>query len=236
MAPKRCYDVGRLGDAAEEAAKRAQASHGHDVTFTCSYGGTVGGRELKKTAMVQFAWRAVAGEFNEEHTVQVRCDNACAQGVPLPEPLKAALRLRCLGQAVQGPENWQARMEEAAGEATTRAEALLGIGAEVTCTCGGAVGGGKLKKTAMVKSMWRVVIGDGSEEHTVNVRCDKACARGVPLPETLRVACGSASRRHRLDQMAKEAEGAVKFEGAVVTCRLDHAHNVLYARAYQHVV
>ena len=66
MAPKRCYDAGRLGEAAEEAAKRAQAAHDDDVTLTCSYGGVVGGNELKKTAMVQFAWRAVAGEFNEE--------------------------------------------------------------------------------------------------------------------------------------------------------------------------
>ena len=177
----------------------------------------MGGRELKKTAMVQFAWRAVACEFNEEHTVQVRCDNACAQGVPLPEPLKAALRLRCLAQPAQEPENWRGRMEDAAGEATLRANALLGIGAAVTCTCGGAVGGGKLKNTAMVKFMWRVDIGDASEEHTVNVRCDNAFARGVPLPETLRVAC----RRHRLAQVAKEAEDAVKFDGAVVTCRLD---------------
>ena len=219
MAPKRCYDVGRLDEAAKEAANRAQASHGHDVTFTCSYGGTVGGRELKKTAMVQFAWRAEAGEFNEEHTVQVRCDNACAKGIPLPNSLKVALRLRRLGQAVQGPENWEGRVDDAAGEAATRAKALLGLGAEATCTCGGAVGGGKLEKTVMVKFMWRVVIGDGSEEQTVNVRCGKACARGVPLPESLRVARGSASRGDRMARLAQEAEDAVKLDGAVVTCR-----------------
>ena len=171
--------------------------------------------------MVQFAWRAVAGELNEEHTVQVRCDSACAQGIPLPGPLEAALRRLRLGQTTQEPEKWQGRLEEAAEEAAMRARASLGSGAEVTCTCGGAVGGGKLRKTAMVKFMWRVVIGDGSEEQTVNVRCDNACARGVPFPETLRVACGSASRRHRLDQMAREAEDAVKFDGAVVTCRRD---------------
>ena len=34
---------GRLEEAAEEAAQRAQAEHGSDVTFTCSYGGAVGG-------------------------------------------------------------------------------------------------------------------------------------------------------------------------------------------------
>ena len=95
MAPKRCYDAGRLGEAAEEAAKRAQAAHDDDVTLTCSYGGVVGGNELKKTAMVQFTWRAVAGEFNGEHSVHVRCDHACERGVPLPENWKASVR--CIG-------------------------------------------------------------------------------------------------------------------------------------------
>ena len=52
MAPKRCYDAGRLGEAAEEAAKRAQAAHDDDVTLTCSYGGVVGGNALKMAAMV----------------------------------------------------------------------------------------------------------------------------------------------------------------------------------------
>ena len=57
----------------------------------------------------------------------------------------------------------------------------------------------------------------------VQVRCDHACAQGIPLPEPLKVAC----RRYRLAQVAKEAESAVKFDGAVVTCRLDYAHHVL---------
>ena len=91
----------RLEEAGEEATKRAQATHGDDVTFTCNNGGVEGGNELKKTAMVQFAWRAGAGEFNEEHTAHVRCDNACAKGIPLPGPLRAALRRRRLGPAAQ---------------------------------------------------------------------------------------------------------------------------------------
>ena len=119
MAPKRCYDAGRLGEAAEEAAKRAQASHGNDVTFTCSYSGVVGGGEVKKTAMAQFTWRAVAGEFNEEHTVQVQCGNACAQGIPLPAPLKAASR--------------RARMARVAEEAEGVAAKEFFDGAVVTC-------------------------------------------------------------------------------------------------------
>ena len=85
----------RLEEAGEEAAKRAQATHGDDVTFTCSYGGVEGGNELKKTAMVQFTWRAVVCEFDGEHCVHVRCDNACERGVPLPENWKASAR--CIG-------------------------------------------------------------------------------------------------------------------------------------------
>ena len=126
MAPKRCYDAGRLGEAAEEAAKRAQAAHDDDVTLTCSYGGVVGGNELKKTAMVQFAWRAVAGELNEEHTVHLRCDNACARGIPLPGPLKAALRRRLDQAAQRSDELWQSRLEEAGGEAAKRLQVAHG--------------------------------------------------------------------------------------------------------------
>ena len=82
------------------------------MACTCSYGGVEGGGELNTTAMVQFTWRAVAGEFNEEHTVQVRCDNACEQGVPLPAPSKAALQQRRLDQTAQEPEGetWQGRL------------------------------------------------------------------------------------------------------------------------------
>ena len=106
----------RLEEAGEEAAKRAQEAHGDDVTFTCSYGGAEGGNDLKKTAMVQFAWRAVAGKFNEEHTVHIWCGKACAKGVPVPGPLRAALRRRRLDQAVQrsDDEMWQSRLEEGA--------------------------------------------------------------------------------------------------------------------------
>ena len=110
MAPKRCYDADRLGAAAEEAAKRAQASHGNDVTFTCSYGGAVGGVKLKAAATVQFTWRAVADDFNEEHTVQVRCSNACARGIPLPELLKTALRRRRLDQTAREPKGAERRL------------------------------------------------------------------------------------------------------------------------------
>ena len=90
MAPKRCYDLGRLEEAAEEAAKRAQALFGGDAVLTCKCDGVVGGGNFKKRAMVQFAWHAVVGEFDEEHMVHVRCDNACAKGIPVPEPLKVA--------------------------------------------------------------------------------------------------------------------------------------------------
>ena len=110
-----------------------------------------------------------------------------------------------------------------------RARASLGSDAALTCICASAADGCKLTKKTMVKFTWRLVTGDRDKEHIVNVRCDHACARGVPLPETSRVACESATRRARMAQVAKEAEGAVKFDGAVVTCRRAWAHNVLHA-------
>ena len=186
MAPKRCYDAGRLGEAAEEAAKRAQAAHDDDVTLTCSYGGVVGGNELKKMAMVQFAWRAVAGEFNEEHTVHVRCDNACAKGVLVPGPLRAALRRRRLDQAAQQPDDemWKSRLEEAGEAAAKRAQATHGDDVTFTCSYGGVEGGNELKKTAMVQFAWRAVAGEFNEERTVQVR------RGNPVRK------GSLGRNH----------------------------------------
>ena len=100
----------------------------------------------------------------------------------MPEPLETALR------RPQG-EMWKGRLEEAAEEATARARGSLGSDAEVTCNYGGAVGGGELKKTAMVQLTWRAVgIGDRSEEHTLDVRCDHACDQGSPLPDTWRAA------------------------------------------------
>ena len=116
-----------------------------------------------------------------------------------------------------------ARLEEAAEEAAKRAQAALGINAALTCRCDGVVGGGKFKKTAMVQFAWCAAVCDVDGEHMVQVRWDHACAQGIPLPEPLKVAC----RRYRLAQVAKEAESAVKFDGAVVTCRLDYAHHVL---------
>ena len=89
------------------------------------------------------------------------------------------------------------------------------------CRCVDTAGGCKLTQKTMAKFIWYLVIGDRSEEHIVNVRCDNACAQGIPLPETLRIACGSASRDARMARVAAEAEDAVKFEGAVVTCRHD---------------
>lgn len=226
MAPKRCYDAGRLGKAAEEAATRAQASFNNDVVFTCRCDGVVGDGKFKQTAMVQFTWRAVAGEFNEEHAVQVRCDNARAKGIPLPEPLKEALRRRRLEQTTQEPEKWQGRLEEAAEGAAMRARASLGSGVVLTCICASAVNGCKLTKKTMARFTWRLVAGEFNEERVVHVRCDNACARGVPLQEILRGAC----RRAQMAQAAATAEGGVEFDGAVVTCRFDYAPSILHVR------
>ena len=83
MPPKRCYDAARLGEAAEEAAKRYQTLFGSGLI--CEYDGVVGGGNLTKMAMVQFSWRVAGGD--EVHAVQQRCDIACARGVPLPAQL-----------------------------------------------------------------------------------------------------------------------------------------------------
>ena len=79
----------------------------------------MGGGKLKKTAMVQFAWRAAVGDFEAEHAVQVRCDHACSQGIPLPEPLKEACRRH--------------RLEEAAKESVSAAQSVLGSGVALSC-------------------------------------------------------------------------------------------------------
>ena len=115
MAPKRCYDAGRLGEAAGKAAKRLQKLFGSGLV--CEYSGVVGGGNLTRRAMVQFSWR-VAGSA-EEHTAQVRCAEACARGVPLPGELKEAY---C-----------RHRLEELVKESETEARELCGVGTNLTC-------------------------------------------------------------------------------------------------------
>ena len=68
MPPKRCYDAARLGEAAEEAAKR-QTLLGSGLDFVCKYDGVLGGGGPTKTATVQFSWRVADGD--EEHVVQL---------------------------------------------------------------------------------------------------------------------------------------------------------------------
>ena len=96
MAPKRCYDTARLGEAAEEAAKRYQTLFGCDLV--CKYDGVVGGGGPTKRAIVQFCWRVADGA---EEKVQLRCDKACARGVPLPDQMQSLLRRKLLEQAAK---------------------------------------------------------------------------------------------------------------------------------------
>ena len=79
----------------------------------------MGGGKLKKTAMVQFAWRAIARDFDEEQTVEVWCDNAGARGVPLPDQLKNPY---C-----------RHRLEKAAKNSMKDAQVLFGEDVELTC-------------------------------------------------------------------------------------------------------
>ena len=115
MAPKRCYDTARLGEAAEEAAKRYKKLFGCDLV--CKYDGVVGGGGPTKRAIVQFCWRVADGA---EEKVQLRCDKACARGVPLPDQMQSLLRRKLL--------------EQAAKKATRVAQRSFGKDAVLTCS------------------------------------------------------------------------------------------------------
>ena len=75
-------------------------------------------REIKSTTVVQFTWVATGRDFEAEHTVDARCNNACTRGVSLPEPLKSAYR-------------WY-RLDEAANASEADARTLAGSAAEIT--------------------------------------------------------------------------------------------------------
>ena len=114
MSPTRCYDAARLGEAAEEAAKRYQKLSGCDLV--CKYDGVVGGGSPTKRAMVQFCWRVADGA---EEKVQLRCGDACARGIPVPGKLKEAYCRRRLEELVQVSE--------------AEARDLCGVGPNLTC-------------------------------------------------------------------------------------------------------
>ena len=133
MPPKRCYDAARLGEAAEEAAKRYQTLFGSGLI--CEYDGVVGGGDLTKMAMVQFSWRVADGDG--EHVVQLRCDNACARGIPLPDQMQSLLRRNFL--------------EQAAKKATRVAQRSFGKDAALACKYVEGSESDKLKSTTTSK-------------------------------------------------------------------------------------
>ena len=69
------------------------------------YLGVVGGGQLTQQTMVKFLWRAVIGGVEEERTVEVRCDHACAQGVPCPARWQTAARRNSLRAASRKQTN-----------------------------------------------------------------------------------------------------------------------------------
>ena len=199
MPPKRCYDAARLGEAAEEAAKRYQTLFGSGLV--CEYDGVVGGGGLTRTATVQFSWRV---DGSEENTVQLRCDNACAQGIPLPAQLQSLLRRNLL--------------DRAAKKAARVAQRSFGTDAVWTCKYVGGPESDNLKNTSKVHFSWHMVVGEFEKTHVATVRCDHACAQGVPCPTELKEAYGR--RRLRMvaelsQTVARESCGA----GANLTCR-----------------
>ena len=71
----------------------------------------------------------------------------------------------------------------------------------------------------MVQFAWRVAVRGVEEEQTVVVRCDNACARGVPVPEHFQQSC----RRFRLDAAAASSVVVAREllgDCDVLTCRL----------------
>ena len=200
MPPKRCYDAARLGEAAEEAAKRYQTLFGSGLI--CEYDGVVGGGNLTKMAMVQFSWRVACGD--EKHVVQLRCDIACARGVPLPAQLQSLLRRNLL--------------DRAAKKAARVAQRSFGTDAVWTCKYVAAPESDKLKNKSKLRFSWRIVVGEFEETRLVTVRYDSVCARGVPCPTELKEAYG----RHRLSMVVElsetEARGSCGV-GPNLTCK-----------------
>ena len=179
----------------------------------CEYDGVVGGGNLTKMAMVQFSWRVAGGD--EKHVVQLRCDIACARGVPLPAQLQSLLRRKHLDQA--------------AAKATRVAQRSFGKGA-VTCKYVAGPESDKLKHTSKVRFSWRVVVGEFEETHLATVRCDHACAQGVPCPTELKEAYG----RRRLRMVAELSQTEARESchvGTNLTCRSSCRDSLMYACA-----
>ena len=131
MPPKRCYDTARLVEAAEEAARRYQTMFGGGMVCKCD--GVVGGGGPTKRAIVQFCWRVADGV---EEKVQLRCDKACARGVPLPEQMQSLLRRKFL--------------EQAAKKATRVAQRSFGKDAALSCMYVAGPESDKLNNTTKV--------------------------------------------------------------------------------------
>ena len=199
MPPKRCYDAARLGKAAEEAAKRYQTLFGSGLV--CEYDGVVGGGSLTRTATVQFSWRV---DGSEENTVQLRCDNACAQGIPLPAQLQSLLRRNLL--------------DRAARKAARVAQRSFGTDAVWTCKYVGGLESDNLKNTSKVHFSWHMVVGEFEKTHVATVRFDSACAQRVSCPTELK----EANCRRRLEELVQASEAEARETcgvGTILTCR-----------------
>ena len=54
--------------------------------------------KLRQRSRVSFEWRINIGGLDERQTITLKCENACAQGVPFPQPWKTAVRCTHLPQ------------------------------------------------------------------------------------------------------------------------------------------
>ena len=150
---------------------------------------------------MQFSWRV---DGSEENTVQVRCDNACARGVPLPEQMQSLLRRKFL--------------EQAAKKATRVAQRSFGKDAALACKYVAGPESDKLKNTTKVQFSWHMVVGEFEKTHLVAVRYDNVCARGLPCPAELKQACC----RRRLEELVQVSEAEARESchvGTNLTCR-----------------
>ena len=85
--------------------------------------GVVGGGKLNWKAMVQFAWHLAVGELDDEHTVQVRCGDACARGISLPEKVQEKVKEKVK----------ELRLEKAASDAMVASQSAFGDEVKLAC-------------------------------------------------------------------------------------------------------
>ena len=121
--------------------------------------GVVGVGQCSRGAVLHFHCRARSGGSEEEHTVELRCNNACTQGIPCPEPWQTAVR-RC-------------SLLEVAKNAVAEAKAFFGNDMIVTsrravnykCIC--------IRISTMIEVRRAEGLGRGQEQHQRSMHMER---------------------------------------------------------------